>query len=113
MKRTINEIYELIEQKRENASNAYNRECTRVYPSKAKTAELKGELMAYEDVLILIDTSYVLTETGDDEKLKQILWSIPLTTIIKSLVDTNQKELLEWFKDYVVGIAKNNKKTTY
>ena len=60
MKRTINEIYELIEQKRDSASNAYNRECNRIYPSKVKLAELKGELMAYEDVLILIKTSGVL-----------------------------------------------------
>jgi len=107
MQRTINEIYKLIEQKLESATNAYNREWARKYPSKENLAELKGERMAYDDVLILIKTSYVLTETGDDEKLKQILWSIPLTTIINSLVKTDQIELLEWFKNYVERVAKN------
>lgn len=106
MQRTINEIYKLIEQKLESATNAYNREWARKYPSKEKQAELKGERMAYDDVLILIKTSYVLTDASDAEKLKQIVWSIPLTTIINSLVDTNQIELLEWFKNYVEMVAK-------
>lgn len=107
MKRTINEIYELIEQKLESATNAYNREYARKYPSKEKLAELKGERMAYDDVLILINTSLALTETGDVEKLKQIVLSLPLVTVITALVNNNQVELLEWFKKYVASFAKN------
>ena len=59
-KRTINEIYELIEQQRDSAANDYNREYARKYPSKEKLAILKGELMTYDGVLVLIKTSEVL-----------------------------------------------------
>lgn len=62
MKRTINEIYDLIKEKKFNAENDLYREKTRVYSSTKKQYELKGEIEAYEDVLNLIETSQVLVK---------------------------------------------------
>lgn len=62
MKRTINEIYELIKQKIENAKNDYCYEQTRAYPSFKKSLKLQGEIEAYEDVKTLIETSQVLVK---------------------------------------------------
>lgn len=51
MKRTIKEVYELIKEKRNNAILSYSN-C-----SLEKRGELKGEIDAYYDVLLLIENS--------------------------------------------------------
>ena len=66
MKRTINEIYELIEQKKENAERDRERTLQEIRNIKdydgniLKNERIKGEVDAYVDVLILIETSGVL-----------------------------------------------------
>lgn len=60
MKRTINEIYELLKQKKENALNDLTRERMRQYSSAKKILKLEGEIEAYQDVIVLIETSEVL-----------------------------------------------------
>jgi hypothetical protein len=65
MKRTINDIYELLKQKRENAINDREKYCMplgKKQPIKdfAIKCKLEGEIDAYTDVLILIETSKVL-----------------------------------------------------
>lgn len=60
MKRTINEIYNLLLQKQENALNDLTGEQLRKYPSNKKILKLQGEIEAYTDVINLIETSQVL-----------------------------------------------------
>jgi hypothetical protein len=60
MKRTIDEIYELIIEKRDSAISAKNRE-----PEKIVRERLYGEVDAYTDVLILIETSQILKEDNE------------------------------------------------
>lgn len=55
MQRTIKDIYELIQQKRENAVNDNKRPHTLI-----ESYQLQGEIDAYTDVLRLIETSGVL-----------------------------------------------------
>lgn len=57
MKRTLKEIYELIQQKKENALNDLNSYAPK---TPAEFMKLKGEIEAYTDVLVLIETSEVL-----------------------------------------------------
>lgn len=109
MKRTIKEVYDLIQQKKENALNDLAGDKLRPYPSVKRQLRLQGEAEAYEDVLNLISTSSVLTEPNDEEQLKKILWLMPITTIITSLANANEIELLEWFKNYIERRAKNDK----
>ena len=109
MKRTIKEVYNLIEQKKENALNDLAGDKLKPYPSFKKQLRLQGEAEAYEDVLNLISTSCILTEPNEEEQFKKILWLMPITTIITSLANANEIELLEWFKDYVERRAKNDK----
>lgn len=61
MKRTINEIYDLIIQKIENANNDVIYESNRRCPNNRKVAKLCGEIDAYEDIKTLIESSEVLT----------------------------------------------------
>ena len=57
MQRTINEIHELIQQKRQNAFN----DLLGVKPhTPSEHNKLLGEIEAYDDVLWLIETSRVL-----------------------------------------------------
>ena len=109
MKRTIKEVYDLIQQKKENALNDLAGDKLRPYPSFKKQLKLQGEAEAYEDVLNLISTSSVLTEPNEEEQLKKILWLMPITTILETLVKSDHVELLEWFKNYVERRAKNDK----
>lgn len=60
MKRTIKDIRDLIEQKIENAQNNVMYERNRQYPSNKKILKLQGEIEAYQDILILIETSELL-----------------------------------------------------
>ena len=69
MKRTINEIYELIKQKKENAERdiqiSFNtmedaRDSEEWLDAKMHSKELKGEIEAYTDVICLIESSMVL-----------------------------------------------------
>lgn len=60
MKRTINDIYNLIKQKEENALNDLTRERMRNYPSNKKILRLEGEIEAYQDIRIMLETSEVL-----------------------------------------------------
>lgn len=60
MKRSVNEIYDLLKQKEENALNDYHREHSRQYPSNKKLLKLQGEIAAYQDVITLLETSEVL-----------------------------------------------------
>lgn len=60
MKRTINEIYELLKQKKENALNDLTRERMRQYSSNKKMLQLQGEIEAYQDIITLFETSEVL-----------------------------------------------------
>ena len=60
MQRTINEIYELIQQKKENAKNDLQYERFKIKPSINKVNRLIGEINAYTDIAILIETSGVL-----------------------------------------------------
>ncbi len=60
MKRTINEIYKLLLEKKENALNDLTGEQLRKYPSNKKILKLQGEIEAYTDVINLIETSQVL-----------------------------------------------------
>ena len=60
MKRTINDIYELLKQKKENALNDITRERMRQYPSNKKILMLQGEIEAYQDTITLLETSEVL-----------------------------------------------------
>ena len=62
MKRTINEIYNLLLAKQENASNDLTSEQLRKYPSNKKILKLQGEIEAYTDVINLIETSQVLAK---------------------------------------------------
>ena len=57
MKRTLGEVKELIKQKIENANNDICYEMNRQYPSHKKMLRLQGEVEAYKDVLILLETS--------------------------------------------------------
>lgn len=109
MKRTIKEVYNLIEQKKENALNDLAGDKLKPYPSFKKQLRLQGEAEAYEDVLNLISTSCILTDTDDQEQLKQILWLIPIKIILETLVNADKIELLEWFKNYIERRAKNDK----
>ena len=64
MKKSVNEIYELIKQKKENAERDYEKQVglagyqvrLRDY-DRDKAYELKGEIEAYTDVLCLIESS--------------------------------------------------------
>lgn len=58
MKRTIDDIYRLIIYKRECALNELQRE----KENKTLRENLFGEIDAYTDVLVLIETSQVLKE---------------------------------------------------
>lgn len=58
MKRTIDEIYKLINYKRESAINELKRD----KEDKYLREKLFGEIDAYTDVLVLIETSQVLKE---------------------------------------------------
>ena len=109
MKRTIKEVYDLIQQKKENALNDLAGDKLKPYPSFKKQLRLQGEAEAYEDVLNLISTSCILTESNDEEQLKKILWLMPLTTVIASLANAKELELLDWFKNYVERRAKYDK----
>ena len=71
MKRTINEIYELIKQKRENAERdrqiSYNiieeaKNSEEYLDAKMHSKELTGEIDAYTDVICLIESSQVLED---------------------------------------------------
>lgn len=62
MKRTINEIYELLKQKKENALNDLTRERMRQYSSNKKMLQLQGEIEAYQDTITLIETSDILNK---------------------------------------------------
>ena len=62
MKRTINEIYNLLLEKQENALNDLTGEQLRKYPSNKKILKLQGEIEAYTDVINLIKTSQVLAD---------------------------------------------------
>lgn len=57
MKRTLEEVKGLIKQKIENAQNDIVYEMNRQYPSHKKMLRLQGEVEAYQDVLILLETS--------------------------------------------------------
>lgn len=60
MKRTINDIYQLLKEKEENALNDLTGEHMRQYPSNKKILKLQGEIAAYQDVITLLETSEVL-----------------------------------------------------
>jgi hypothetical protein len=65
MKRTINEIYELLKQKRKNAINDREKYCMplgKEQPIKdfAIKCKLEGEIDAYTDIICLIESSQVL-----------------------------------------------------
>lgn len=62
MKRTINDIYQLLKEKEENALNDLTGERMRPYPSNKKIHKLQGEIAAYQDVIMLIETSEVLNK---------------------------------------------------
>lgn len=62
MKRNIDEIYNLINQKIENAKNDFHKERMRMYPSTKKQFLLEGEIQAYTDIKILLETSGVLKD---------------------------------------------------
>lgn len=62
MKRDINEIYKILNNKRENAFNDIMYERNRQYPSNKKILRLQGEIEAYTDVIILIESSQILDE---------------------------------------------------
>lgn len=66
MKRTIDDIYNLILQKIENARNDYHCEKSRIYPNYKKCLKLDGEIEAYEDIEILIKTSGVLNNDSNN-----------------------------------------------
>ncbi len=65
MKRNINEIHNLLKQKIENAQNDVMHERYRQYPSQKKLLRLQGEIEAYQDILILIETSEILNENNN------------------------------------------------
>lgn len=74
MKRTIKEIYDLIKQKIENAENHHKRLSDDLFKERAKIDKdetqimndikminlVEGEIRAYTDIKILIETSEVL-----------------------------------------------------
>ena len=70
MERTINEIYKLIEQKIENAErdrerNKYNSaviNVSNIIEIKKSDDELKGEIQAYTDIKILLETSGLVNQ---------------------------------------------------
>lgn len=71
MKRTIDEIYNIIIEKRDNAESHLERNggitkanCIdeKGYPLLRTGLELKGEILAYTDVLCLIESSQILKE---------------------------------------------------
>lgn len=57
MQRTINEVYELIKQKKDNALNDNKRAHTLI-----ESYKLQSQIDAYTDIIILIETSGILTK---------------------------------------------------
>lgn len=76
MLRTIEEVVNLLEQKEQNANNHYNKEFNRQYPSKETTASLKGQMMAYNDCIMLIKSSHLLDEDGQINMVKNLVKSM-------------------------------------
>ncbi len=62
MKRTINDIYELLKQKQENANNDLTAEYMKQNPNYNRIVKLECVIAAYHDVIILIETSDVLNK---------------------------------------------------
>lgn len=62
MKRNINDIFNLLLQKKENAENDLIGESRRKYPSIKKMLQLQGEIEAYQDTITLIETSDILNK---------------------------------------------------
>ena len=60
MKRTLKEIYELIKEKYKNANADMLRTLDEKVRDNQKLYQLKGEVLAYYDVLLLIESSEVL-----------------------------------------------------
>lgn len=62
MVRTIKEIHDLIKQKKENAEIDLTKSqySNMVFPCPERISSLQGEIAAYNDVLILIETSHLL-----------------------------------------------------
>ena len=63
MKKTIKEIYEIIKEKRANAISSLNS----FLPYTEKWNEIRGEIDAYYDVLVLIENSEVLDNGANNE----------------------------------------------
>lgn len=76
MLRTIEEVVNLLEQKEQNANNHYNKEFNRQYPNKETTASLKGQMMAYNDCIMLIKSSHLLDEDGQINMVKNLVKSM-------------------------------------
>ena len=85
MLRTTKEITELVQKKSSNARLAYNREWNRKYPSKEKIAELKGNMDAYDDCILLISSSHLLDEDGRIAEARQLV--LDLRAQGKSIAD--------------------------
>ena len=66
MKRDINEIFKILNNKRENALNDMIYERNRQYPSNKKILRLQGGIEAYTDVIALIESSQILDEKDNN-----------------------------------------------
>ncbi len=62
MRRTIEEVLNLIKEKKNNAEIDLEKSYAvdKVFPCPEKINKLQGEIDAYSDVIILIETSHIL-----------------------------------------------------
>lgn len=69
MQRTVKEVLELVNSKLQNAEIDLEKSLitNKVFPCPEKINKLQGEIMAYRDCKILIETSHILEEENANE----------------------------------------------
>lgn len=104
MLRTLEEVVDLINKKEHNANLAYNREWHRTYPNKEMLGSLRGEMMAYQDCKILIQSSHLLDEDGRIEEAKNLISDfrkkgmnymeiLNILGLVDSMEESNEKDI--------------------
>ena len=74
MKYNVQELYNLIREKRENALNDLTRErCQRKYPSTKRQYMLQGEIAAYTDICVIMEhCGLIKTEDDNNDNKKEL-----------------------------------------
>lgn len=117
MKRTINEIYELIKQKRDNAKNdleiVYDKvnDFLKVFDFKSgidmfmkNNYQLVGEVNAYADIVAVIEESGVLEEKTEEELAEKDKEIEELKTRVAELQDK------DWYEACIKQLEEQNDK---